>query len=380
MTTAPGSSTPIDDIAWRDHLDLLRWDRFVADHPGGGHLQLSQWGAVKRTVGWDSEIAGFETDGGIVGGAVILHRRIPVLGRIGYIPRGPLLADPGLAPRFVGELTGLASRLGVRHLTVQPPIGGENLEPVLATAGFFPGAASVAPDATLVVDIAGDDDEILGAMSAQTRYNVRLSQRRGLQLREGDATDLAAFHHLLERTARRQGFEPYPLDYYRALWDQLAPGGHLHLFLLELSGEIVSAMLAVTFGDTVTNKLAVWSGEHGRHRPNEGLYWTVMQWGRLHGFLRFDLEGIPRPAAEAILTGAEIPEKYRGSVASFKLGFGGTPVLLPRPWTWASSRPVATVYRKLTEQGRGARMAKRVVNRLRTRPAGTNPPGGQDVL
>jgi lipid II:glycine glycyltransferase (peptidoglycan interpeptide bridge formation enzyme) len=366
VTGAAGFSTPPGGIAWRDHLDPLRWDEFVASHPGGGHLQLSQWAAVKRTVGWDSVIAGFETNDGIVGGAAILHRRIPVFGRIGYIPRGPLLDDPDLAPRFVEELTRMASRLGIRHLTVQPPMGGEALEPVMATAGFFPGTAPVAPDATLVVDLARDDDEILGAMSARTRYNVRLFQRRELRLRGGDATDLAAYHHLLERTSKRQGFDPYPLDYYLALWEQLAPLGHIHLFLLERSDELVSAMLAVTFGDTVTNKLAVWSGEHGQDRPNEGLYWMVMQWGKANGFRRFDLEGIPRPVAEATIAGAEIPEKYRSSVASFKLGFGGTLLLLPGPWIWASSRPVAAAYRKLTEQGRGARMAKRLVNRLRT--------------
>jgi lipid II:glycine glycyltransferase (peptidoglycan interpeptide bridge formation enzyme) len=366
VTGAAAFSTPPGGIAWRDHLDPLRWDEFVASHPGGGHLQLSQWAAVKRTVGWDSVIAGFETNDGIVGGAAILHRRIPVFGRIGYIPRGPLLDDPDLAPRFVEELTRMASRLGIRHLTVQPPMGGEALEPVMATAGFFPGTAPVAPDATLVVDLARDDDEILGAMSARTRYNVRLFQRRELRLRGGDATDLTAYHHLLERTSKRQGFDPYPLDYYLALWEQLAPLGHIHLFLLERSDELVSAMLAVTFGDTVTNKLAVWSGEHGQDRPNEGLYWMVMQWGKAHGFRRFDLEGIPRPVAEATIAGAEIPEKYRSSVASFKLGFGGTLLLLPGPWIWASSRPVAAAYRKLTEQGRGARMAKRLVNRLRT--------------
>lgn len=379
MNEAPGFSTPLADITWREHLDPQRWNEFVASQPGGGHLQLSQWAAVKRTVGWDSVIAGFETDAGIVGGASILHRRIPVLGRIGYIPRGPLLGDIDLALRFVDELTRMASRLGIRHLTVQPPMGGEALEPVMASAGFFPGTAAVAPDATLVVDLARDDDELLGAMSARTRYNVRLSQRRELRLRKGDTTDLAAYHLLLERTSRRQGFDPYPLDYYRVLWEQLAPLGHIHLFLLERSDELVSAMLAVTFGDTVTNKLAVWSGEYGQDRPNEGLYWTVMQWGRDHGFRRFDLEGIPRPVAEATIAGAEIPEKYRRSVASFKVGFGGTPLLLPRPWIWASSRITATAYRKLTEQGRGAKMAKRLVNRLRTGPPGLNLRQGREV-
>lgn len=379
MTKDLGFTAPIDGIAWSEHLDPYRWNEFVANHPGGGHLQLSQWAAVKRNVGWGSVIAGFETGGGIVGGANILHRRIPVLGRIGYIPRGPLLDALDLAPRFLEELTRMASRVGIRHLTIQPPLGGEALEPVMASAGFFPGTAAVAPDATLVVDLARDDDELLGAMSARTRYNVRLSQRRGLRLREGDTTDLAAYHLLLERTSRRQGFDPYPLDYYRVLWEQLEPLGHIHLFMLERSDELVSAMLAVTFGDTVTNKLAVWSGEHGQDRPNEGLYWTVMQWGRDHGFRRFDLEGIPRPVAEATIVGAEIPEKYRRSVASFKLGFGGTPLLLPRSWVWASSRIMATAYRKLTEQGRGAKMAKRLVNRLRTEPAGVNPRRGLGV-
>lgn len=363
-------------IIWNDHLDPGRWDEFVAQHPGGGHLQLSRWAAVKQTVGWDSTIAGFETEDGIAGGASILYRRIPVLGKIGYLPRGPLLSDMEMGGRYFRALTQMASRLGIRHLTVQPPMGGEALEPVMATAGFFPGTAPIAPDATLVVDITRDDDEMLRAMSARTRYNVRLSQRRDFGFREGDASRLPAYHQLLERTARRQGFEPHPLRYLEAIWEQLAPAGHIRLFLLERSDQLVSAMLAVTFGDTVTNKLAVWSGEHGQDRPNEALYWGVMRWGRDNRFRRFDLEGIPRSVANAAIGGADIPEKHRGSVASFKLGFGGTPLLLPGPWIWVSSRPLASAYRLVTERSRGAKMAKRLLNRLRTATPGANPVRG----
>ena len=47
--------------------------------------------------------------------------------------------------------------------------------------------------ATTILDLSGDLEAILAQMKSKTRYNVRLSQRKGIVVREGTEADIATF-------------------------------------------------------------------------------------------------------------------------------------------------------------------------------------------
>ncbi len=342
------------------------WDRFVEGAPGGRHVQLSTWAALKARDGWVAKRVGLARNGELVAGAQLLYRTLPVLGRIGYVPHGPLLSDldRGPADQTVWAIVQEATDLGIRHLTVQPPPAGRLIEDSLRSFHFGPGEA-VAPTATVLVDLTSDE-EVLANMAPRTRYNARLGERRGLTFSEGQAGDLPLFHSLLRGTAARQGFNPPSLDYFRRMWDLFALRDEVRLFMVCREEEPVSTMLAIRCGDTLTNKMAVWSGDHGRDRPNEFLHWQVMRWAIAHGHTVYDFEGIPRAVADAVLAGSELPEKYSSSVASFKLGFGGRVVLAPEAMAWSPNRLLGSAYRLATSNPRGRKLARQVLNRLRT--------------
>jgi len=52
------------------------------------------------------------------------------------------------------------------------------------------------------------------------------------------------------------------------------------LLLADYKGEILSSILLLAFGDTVSYKMGGWSGERRDVRPNELLHWTAMRWAR----------------------------------------------------------------------------------------------------
>ena len=58
----------------------------------------------------------------IVGGAQILIRRLPLVGAIGYVPRGPVLAedDPVLMGILLDTLRTLAREQRIHYVLVQP--------------------------------------------------------------------------------------------------------------------------------------------------------------------------------------------------------------------------------------------------------------------
>ena len=356
-------STTADDPAW---------DAFLTSLPGGHHTQTTLWARVKSSLGWQAIRVVVERHGDVVGGAQILFRRLPAVGAIGYVSRGPVLGgvDDALGARILDGIEDITRGLGIRHLTVQPPGSTDETPPFFAGRPYLPSDTQIAPRATALVDVTPDPDQILAAMSSKTRYNIRLSGRRSVTVREGGAADIGAYHRILVATASRQGFEPAPRRYFDAMWEVLAPGGHVRLCLAEIGGTPVSAQLAVAFGDTVVNKLSVWSGEGGRDRPNEAVQWSTIQWAHAHGFRRYDLEGLELDAAHAVLRGQPLPPSTSQSVTSYKLGFGGEVVVMPTASVWIPNPVARWGYAHAYPRLGGLRAVRVAVKRLRTAAMG----------
>src|SRR2546429_1078353 len=97
------------DIASRPHD--AEWDEFLEAAPDSNHLQSSLWSQLKSEDGWQALRLIARRDKTIVGGFQILHRRLPITGRVGYIPRGPVVAqnDPALL-KLIAEKLGCVAR------------------------------------------------------------------------------------------------------------------------------------------------------------------------------------------------------------------------------------------------------------------------------
>ena len=184
-------------------------------------------------------------------------------------------------------------------------------------------------------------------------------------MRLGRREDIATFHQMLAATAERQGFIAHSPGYLAAMWDEFEVDGDVVLVLIESHGRVVSGLMGIGFGDTFVDKLAAWSGDAGRDRPNEAVVWSAIRWARDAGYRFFDFEGIDPDAALALRTGHEIPAEARDSVTSFKTGFGGTPVIMPSAWYRIDNRLVGSVYDRYTRLQQGSELAKYLSNQLR---------------
>jgi lipid II:glycine glycyltransferase (peptidoglycan interpeptide bridge formation enzyme) len=220
------------------------------------------------------------------------------------------------------------------------------------------------------VDVSRHPDEILAAMRPSTRYNTRVGRRKGIVVREGDGADVPAYHRMLRATAERQSFSAFPAAYYVQMWRILAPGGHIRLTFAECDGEPIAGQLAIVFGRTVVNKLSVWSGREGGRRPNEALQWDTITWAHAAGQERYDLEGIRVEAARALLAGDPLPDRFKDTVTSYKLGFGGAVVVRPEPSLLVSNRALDVAIRRLYPLVQQRGWAKRLQRRIRQGAAG----------
>ena len=309
------------------------WDLWLAAAPGGHHVQSSGWGQVKATAGWQTTRILLRRSGDLVGGCQLLTRHLPVLGQIGYVPRGPVLAsrDSELVEAILAALRDHARQHRIALVKIQPPVNRDDLPALLEARGLTVSTLDTAPVASVVVDVGPDrnEDDIFRAMRATTRRRVRQARKEGVTVRSGGADDLPALQTIIEATARRQGFSPYPADYYRRMWDIFGASGHARLMIAEHKSVPLSGMLLIAFGNTVIYKIGGWAGDaESPHGASELMHWTAIAWAHDAGYRHYDFEGIPINVAKAVRSGNPANPQAHG-VAFFKLGFGGDPVLYP---------------------------------------------------
>jgi peptidoglycan pentaglycine glycine transferase (the first glycine) len=318
------------------------WDEFVDSAPGGHHLQTSLWAQVKAKHGWKPLRLRVRREGEFIGGAQLLVRPMR-FGAIGYCPRGPLLRDndPSTLRTLLDGLASIARRERILYVKVQPPAGRGDMEAILRKGGFVRSDMPAAPVATVRIDLRRSVDEILASMRSATRSNIRKATRKGIVVRAAGASGLAAFGELLAETSRRQGFAPYPVEYYAEILRQFGEGNHAELLLAEHDGEVLCGAMIIGYGDTVVYKMGGWSGHRTGLHPNELMHWHAMQWARERGYRYYDLEGIDESVARAVLAGEELPESGHRGTTRFKLGLGGEVVLHPRAYDRSFHRLLA---------------------------------------
>ncbi len=343
------------------------WDAFVAATPGGHHVQTSGWAYVKDLAGWGATRVILRAEDEIVGGAQILFRDLPVSRRVAYVPRGPILAsrDPELLDELLAAMRDVARRERVLLMKVQPPVDRDDMPELLRQRGFVPSELQTAPIASVRVEVGNDRDDaaLLAAFSGSARRNVRHAIKKGLTTRGGTEADLAILESMLEATAQRQGFTPYPAAYYRRLWEAFAPTDEVHLVIVETAeGVPASAMLLVAVGDTALDKIAGWSGD-SPPGANELLHYGAICWAREKGLRYYDLEGIPLDVAQTVLDGNPVPNT---GVAAFKLRLGGEPVIYPGAHDAFFGRVLGPAARRLAPH---AERSRKLVHRMAGRSA-----------
>jgi lipid II:glycine glycyltransferase (peptidoglycan interpeptide bridge formation enzyme) len=295
------------------------WDALIARDPRGHLLQTWAWGELKGAFGWSPLRLAVEQDGVLVAGAQALYRRAGPFS-IGYIPKGPALAgaDEGATDALWDALHRASRRRRALLLKVEPEWRDEEAErhAELRARGLAPSPATVQPRRTIVVDLQADEEALLARMKNKWRYNVRLSERKGIAVRLAGVEGVDAFYGLLRVTGERDAFGLHSKAYYRRALELFASQGRGQLFLAEYEGTPVAGLMAYAFNRQAWYFYGASSNAHRERMPNHGLQWHAMLWAKERGCAQYDLWGIPDVD--------EDPETaaLRG-VQRFKEGFGG---------------------------------------------------------
>ncbi|MCP4231749.1 MAG: peptidoglycan bridge formation glycyltransferase FemA/FemB family protein [bacterium] len=180
-------------------------------------------------------------------------------------------------------------------------------------AGHTPIEKGVQPKQTLSIDLTRGEDELLAGMKGRTRYNARLSAKKGVDIRNGnDEEELGRFYELLERTSKRKHFLVHNRAYYDRMLELFRD--NIRIFQAEYDNMILSGVFLLTFGKYAYYSYGASRREHGNTKSTQGLQWAAIRWAKENGFEVYDFWGIP-----------DDPDKSHPlyGVYQFKLGFGG---------------------------------------------------------
>ena len=164
-------------------LDYADWEKWSANFPQAHLLQTAQWGELKSEFGWKAVRLVDEGDE-ISLGAQLLFRRLPLGFTLAYLPKGPLSGygiDIAECSNFWNQVDQLCKRHKAVFLKVEPDIWEDEYSPSRLT-GFRLSGQNIQPQRTLIVDLTGDEEQILARMKQKTRYNIRLAQKKGIQV------------------------------------------------------------------------------------------------------------------------------------------------------------------------------------------------------
>jgi peptidoglycan biosynthesis/recognition FemAB-like protein len=286
--------------------DVQAWDRRLAELASPVPLLQSHgWGAVQEREGWHVE----RVDLGAAAASVQVQGR----GRLrrAYVPRGPLPATA----EAVGALAEWARSERLSTLRVEPE-APPSFAAVLRDAGFRPARARE-PRHTLIVDLLAGD-ELLASFKPKHRYNVRLAERRGVVVEEGE--DAAELERQAHATASRQGIVQAGRAYYER---RLALLPECRIYVARHEGEALAAIMVARHDGRAYYLYGGSSGKKSNLMPTYALQFAAMQAAVAAGCREYDLWGIPP---------ADDPGHPWHGLWQFKTGFGGRQVEYVGAW------------------------------------------------
>jgi len=327
-------------------VSQLTWDKFLNDYPEAHLLQSRSWGELKSSYGWEvSRIISRSSSNHELAsaGAQILFRGLPLGYTLAYLPKGPVIPKTQPAHwndwgKLWAEVDKVCKKKRSVFLLVEPDLWGTDNSTAedkqnqwtVPPDGFNNSMFSVQPVRTLLVDISGSEEQILGRMKQKTRYNIRLAGKKEVLVNPSD--DLKTFYQLMVETGGRDEFGVHSLDYYQRAYDLFYPAGECEIFLAEFQGEPIAGLMVFARGNRAWYFYGASSNKHRERMPNYLLQWEAIRWARSRGCAFYDLWGVPDEDEKTLERYFNKRSDGLWGVYRFKRGFGGRLIRSFGPW------------------------------------------------
>jgi len=301
------------------------WTKLVQSNSCSGFMQSLPWCEFKNKQKLGSVHFVIYEGQKLIAGAIFYY----ALGESssgGFLvaPHGPVLPwqDPEKAEAclklIIASAHKFADQTGLIGMRIEPLIEStthSSLPEFLLEFGRAP--VDLVPRETLFIDLAAEEEQILAAMKAKGRYNIRLAQRKNVTVRQGTPGEmLEYFYPILTTTGRRDNFEIESATFFAELADTLMTSKMAELLLAEHENDVVGGLILIKNGSTATYLYGGITNEKRQLMTGYALQWEAMKRARAAGCLLYDMYGYYQFRS---------PGHAYGLFSNFKSQFGGAP-------------------------------------------------------
>lgn len=353
-------------ISIQEITDRTQWNDFQNSH--GGHIKQSyEWGELTKFLGGRIYRLGAFEDGRQIGAMLLSVIALPLPVSVPgvhfnwlYAVNGPTIEHPDspALPALVEHTHMLAKKEHAVVLRLDPNIGDDNPEQDRWLAayhrlGFSSNTASGSLGRrTWVLDIRPNAEKLLADLKMTWRQNVRVSERKGVIVREAKTeADFDAFYELFKLTSERDDFFIHGKAYTKEVIRQFADQGNAVVLLAEHEGEPLAGKVLLRYGDCCYDMFGASSNNKRNLKATYLIQFRSFLWAKEVGCSWFDFRTIP----DVLQPGEEMWGVYE-----FKKGFGGfARLILPsqdyiyRPmvyWPWRKSTELRRIQRHKERQ------------------------------
>jgi lipid II:glycine glycyltransferase (peptidoglycan interpeptide bridge formation enzyme) len=264
-------------------------------------LQSEIWRKFQVSVGREVFFIGEES----VSASIIEHS-LPIVGKYFYIPRWPsarisnyqfLISNQtsNSNDQIFNKLISLAKENNVGWIRIEPE--NENFFELTKDFKIEKAPHDMQPRENFVMSITKTEEELLAEMKEKTRYNIKLSQKRGVKIEtcnmqhETCNKNIEEFLKLIKQTSDRKGIKSHPESYYKKMLENI-PAENLKLYLAEYENATIAGILVIYFGKTATYLHGASSDEFRNVMAPYLLQWQAIQDAKKAGMTEYDFGGI----------------------------------------------------------------------------------------
>ncbi|USN53476.1 MAG: peptidoglycan bridge formation glycyltransferase FemA/FemB family protein [Candidatus Nomurabacteria bacterium] len=305
----------------REISDAVAWDGFIGAQNQAQFLQSWHWGEFQRALGRQIVRLGVFDGARQLAAAQGAIYHLPMNQRYLYIPRGPIMldyTDKAVWQALHQALLERAQQARALAIRIEPLMLRSAEAPSIVELGYQQTEA-MQPADTRLLSLHTSEDDILNAMHQKTRYNIRLAEKKGVQVITTHAEkDLETFLQLQHVTASRDNISPFPDSYFRTMFATL-PELMRSIVLAQYNGMTLAANLMIRYGDTMTYSHGASSNEHRNVMAPYLAQWRSIQHAAQSALKWYDFRGIAP---------SDDPQHAWAGITRFKAGFGGEAVHL----------------------------------------------------
>ncbi len=166
-------------------------------------------------------------------------------------------------------------------------------------------------NATVIVNLASSEEEILSSLHKDARWGINRAKRESLSVEESE--DWTDFYPMYEQTMKESGVVATPIE--------ILKGKTAKLFVCKKEGKVIAGA-GIWFVDIYNKEIPrlyfnASLKENQAAQPNNLLYWHCILWCKSQGYKEFDLGGWQINAKGHLEGVNKFKEKW-GKVVYFK--------------------------------------------------------------